>query len=160
MGDTLDYCTTESTTLTGWFAQLPPDEFCTPFDVGVSSTGSPFTNNQIDWVILSENGATLLEGGAPYTDEVCLPNGCYTLEMFYSAGYGWGSASLTITNPDGAVVGKYTTESGNNDSASFCVEAYDGPAPTVNDYIQVVFDELNITSISSAYAGFDCRTRE
>ena len=158
MGDTLDYCTTESTTLTGWFAQLPPDEFCTPFDVGVSSTGSPFTNNQIDWAILSENGATLLEGGAPYTDEVCLPNGCYTLEMFDSASNGWGNASLTITNPDGAVVGTYTLESGDNDSASFCVEDYDGPEPTVDDYIQVVSDELNITAVSDADAGFDWPT--
>ena len=158
MGDTLNYCTTESTTLTGWFAQLPPDEFCTPFDVGVSSTGSPFTNNQIDWVILSENGATLLEGGAPYTDEVCLPNGCYTLEMFDSASNGWGSASLTITNPDGTVVGTYTLESGDNDSASFCVEDYDGPEPTVDDYIQVVSDELNITAVSDADAGFDWPT--
>ena len=158
MGDTLDYCTTQATTLTGWFAQLPPDEFCTPFDVGVSSTGSPFTNNQIDWVILSENGATLLEGGAPYTDEVCLPNGCYTLEMFDSASNGWGSASLTITNPDGEVVGTYTLESGDNDSASFCVEDYDGPEPTVDDYIQVVSDELNITAVSDADAGFDWPT--
>jgi gliding motility-associated-like protein len=158
MGDTLNYCTTESTTLTGWFAQLPPDEFCTPFDVGVSSTGSPFTNNQIDWAILSENGATLLEGGAPYTDEVCLPNGCYTLEMFDSASNGWGNASLTITNPDGAVIGTYTLESGDNDSASFCVEDYDGPEPTVDDYIQVVSDELNITAVSDADAGFDWPT--
>ncbi len=39
MGDTLDFCTTQSTTLTGWFAQLPPDEFCTPLDVSVSSAG-------------------------------------------------------------------------------------------------------------------------
>ena len=158
MGDTLNYCTTESTTLTGWFAQLPPDEFCTPFDVGVSSTGSPFTNNQIDWVILSENGATLLEGGAPYTDEVCLPNGCYTLEMFDSASNGWGNASLTITNPEGTVVGTYTLESGDNDTASFCVEDYDGPEPTVDDYIQVVSDELNITAVSDADAGFDWLT--
>ncbi|MGB0249120.1 MAG: gliding motility-associated C-terminal domain-containing protein, partial [Flavobacteriales bacterium] len=158
MGDTLNYCTTESTTLTGWFAQLPPDEFCTSFDVGVSSTGSAFTNNQIDWAILSENGATLLEGGAPYTDEVCLPNGCYTLEMFDSASNGWGSASLTITNPEGTVVGTYTLESGDNDSASFCVEDYDGPEPTVDDYIQVVSDELNITAVSDADAGFDWPT--
>ena len=158
MGDTLDYCTTESTTLTGWFAQLPSDEFCTPYDIGVSSTGSAFTNNQIDWVILSENGATLLEGGAPYTDDVCLPNGCYTLEMFDSAGNGWGSASLTITTPDGAVVGTYTLESGDNGSTSFCVEDYDGPEPTVDDYIQVVSDEFNITAVSDADAGFDWPT--
>lgn len=155
MGDTLDFCTTQSTTLTGWFAQLPPDEFCTPFDVGVSSTGSAFTNNQIDWAILSENGATLLEGGAPYSDEVCLPNGCYTLEMFDSANNGWGSADLTITNAEGEAIGTYTLETGNNGSASFCIEDYDGPEPTVDDYIQVVSDDLIITAVSDVDAGFD-----
>lgn len=155
MGDTLDYCTTQSTTLTGWFAQLPPDEFCTPLDVGVSSSGSGFTNNQISWAILSENGATLLSGGAPYSEDVCLPNGCYTLEMFDSASNGWNGADLTITNADGEEVGTYTLESGDNASASFCIDDYDGPEPTAEDYIQVVSDDLDIVAVSDVDAGFD-----
>ena len=155
MGDTLDYCTTQSTTLTGWFAQLPPDEFCTPLDVGVSSSGSAFTNNQISWAILSENGATLLSGGAPYSEDVCLPNGCYTLEMFDSASNGWNGADLTITNADGEEVGTYTMESGDNASASFCIDDYDGPEPTAEDYIQVVSDDLDIVAVSDVDAGFD-----
>lgn len=155
MGDTLDYCTTQSTTLTGWFAQLPPGEFCTPMDVGVSSSGSGFTNNQISWAILSENGATLLSGGAPYAEDVCLPNGCYTLEMFDSASNGWNGANLTIANVDGEEVGTYTLESGDNASASFCIDDYDGPEPTAEDYIQVVSDELEIVAVSDVDAGFD-----
>ena len=107
---------------------------------------------------MSENGATLLEGGAPYTDEVCLPNGCYTLEMFDSCEQWLGAVSLTITNPDGEVVGTYTLNRWTMDSASFCVEDYDGPEPTVDDYIQVVSDELNITAVSDADAGFDWPT--
>ncbi len=155
MGDTLNFCTTQSTTLTGWFAQLAPDEFCTSFDIEVSSAGSVFTNNQIEWAILSENGAALLQGGAPYADAVCLPNGCYTLEMFDSANNGWGNADLSITNFDGEVVNTYTLESGGNGSVSFCIDDYNGPEPNIENYIQVVSDDLTITAISDADAGFD-----
>ena len=158
MGDELDFCTSQSTTVTGWFAQLPAGEFCTSMDVGVSSTGSGFTNNQIDWAILSENGATLLAGGAPYSEDVCLGNGCYTLEMFDSANNGWNGAELTITNADGDEVGTFSLESGSNGSASFCIEDYDGPEPTFEDYIPVVSDDVVVTAVSDVDAGFDWPT--
>jgi len=155
MGDTLDFCTTQSTTLTGWFAQLPPGEFCTVYDVAVSSAGSSSNNNQIDWAIVSVNGAVLLEGGAPFSGEVCLPNGCYTLEMFDSAGNGWGSAEFNMADADGVVVSSASLDSGSNGSESICVDGYSGPAPTVDDYVQVISDELIITAVSDADAGFD-----
>jgi len=154
IGDTLDYCTTQTTTLTGWFAQLPPDEFCTPYDVNVSSAGSITANNQIDWAIVSENGAILLADDAPFSGEVCLPNGCYTLEMYDSANNGWNTAELTITNPDGDVIGTYTLATGGEGTESFCVDDYDGPEPTEDDYIQVVSDDLVITAVSDVDAGF------
>lgn len=155
MGDTLDFCTTQSTTLTGWFAQLPPDEFCTPLDVSVSSAGSLTANNQIDWAIVSENGAVLLADDAPFSGDVCLPNGCYTLEMYDSANNGWNTAELTITNPDGDVIGTYTLADGGEGSESFCIEDYDGPEPTEDDYIQVVSDDLEVVAVSDVNAAFD-----
>lgn len=154
IGDTLDFCTSQSTTLTGWFAQLPPDEFCTAIDVSVSSGGSTSNNNQIDWAIMSENGAVLLADDAPFSGSVCLPNGCYVLEMTDSGNNGWGTAVLTMTDPDGNELGTYTLETGGSGSESFCIELYEGPDPTVDDYIQVVFDELEIVAVSDVDAGF------
>lgn len=154
IGDTLDFCTTQSTTLTGWFAQLPPDEFCTSFDVNVSSAGSVTANNQIDWAIISENGAVLLADDAPFAGDVCLPNGCYTLEMYDSGNNGWNTAELTITNPDGEVIGTFTLDNGSAGTESFCIDDYDGPAPTEDDYIQVVSDDLEIVAVSDVDAGF------
>lgn len=49
IGDSLDFCSGQSTTVTGWFSQLPVGTFCTELDVSVSSAGSGFNNNQIDW---------------------------------------------------------------------------------------------------------------
>lgn len=154
MGDTLDFCTTQSTTITGWFAQLPPNEFCTSFDVNVTSAGSATSNNQVDWAIVSENGAILLADDAPFSGDVCLPNGCYTLEMYDSANNGWNTAALTITAPDGTVIGTYTLPTGGFGEAEFCVDQYDGPEPTVDDYIQVVSDDILVTAVSDVDAGF------
>ena len=78
--------------------------------------------------------------------------------MTDTGGNGWGDAVLTITSPDGEEVGAYTLESGSSGSANFCVDQYDGPAPTADDYEQVVSDELEVIAVSDADAGFSYPT--
>ena len=158
IGDNLDFCSGQSTTVTGWFSQLPVGEFCTEFDVVVSSAGGSSNNNQIDWAIVSEAGATVLADDAPFTGSVCLQNGCYALQMFDSGGNGWGAASLTIVDPDGNEIGSYTLEDGESGTATFCIDQYDGPEPTVDDYIQVVSDDLEVIAVSDVNADFDWET--
>lgn len=154
IGDSLDFCSGQSTTVTGWFSQLPVGTFCTELDVSVSSAGSGFNNNQIDWAILSENGAALLSDGAPFSGSVCLQNGCYELQMFDTGANGWGNADLTITDPSGNEIGSFTLETGDSGTANFCIDQYDGPSPTADDYVQVVSDDLMITAVSDVDAGF------
>ena len=158
IGDTLDFCTSQTTTVTGWFSQLAPGTFCTDYDINVTTAGSYTANQQIDWAILSDNGALLFEGGGLFDGAACLSNGCFGLVMTDTGGNGWGDAVLTITSPDGEEVGAYTLESGSSGSANFCVDQYDGPAPTADDYEQVVSDELEVIAVSDADAGFSYPT--
>lgn len=154
IGDQLDFCSGQSTTVTGWFSQLPVGEFCTEFDVVVSSAGGGSNNNQIDWAIVSEAGATVLADGAPYNGSVCIQNGCYALQMFDTGGNGWGSANLTIIDPDGNEIETFTLEDGESGTATFCVDQYMGPAPMFDDYIQVVSDDLEVVAVSDVNAEF------
>ncbi len=154
IGDTLDFCTSQTTTLTGWFSQLPVGTFCEEYDINVTSSGSYSGNQQIDWSIVSENGALLFADDAPFDGSICLPNGCYGLIMTDSGNNGWADAVLTITSPDGTEVGSYTLAVGSSGSESFCVDQYNGPAPTADDYVQVVSDELEVIAVSDADAGF------
>ena len=158
IGNTLDFCSGQSTTVTGWFSQLPVGSFCTEFDVVVSSAGGSVNNNQIDWAIVSENGATMLSDDAPFTGAVCLQNGCYSVQMFDSGGNGWGAADLTITDPEGNEIGSFTLEDGESGVGTFCIDQYDGPEPLPEDYVQVVSDDLEVTAVSDVNAEFDWET--
>ncbi len=158
IGDLLDFCSAQSTTVTGWFSQLPVGEFCSELNVTVSSAGGSINNNQIEWAILSENGATVLADDAPFSGSVCLQNGCYVLQMYDSGGNGWGSSELTITDTSGNELGVYTLADGETGTETFCIELYDGPEPVLEDYIQVVSDDLFVTAVSDANAGFDWET--
>jgi len=158
IGDTLDFCSSQTTTLTGWFSQLPEGLFCEEYDINVSNSGTTSGNQQIDWSIVSENGAVLISDDAPFDGTICLPNGCYDLLMTDSGGNGWSNSVLTITSPVSGEVGSFTLENGSMGSASFCVDDYAGPAPTLGDYIQVVSDNLEVIAVSDADAGFSFPT--
>ncbi len=154
IGDTLPFCTSSSTSVTGWFSQLPAGTFCTDFAVSLPSTGSFSQNNQIDWVLLSDAGAVIMEEGAPFTSNVCLQNGCYTLMMMDSGNNGWGATELSFTSDDGTVYGPFTLESGSEGEVEFCVDTYSGPAPTEGDYVPVVSDDIEIVAVSDVDAAF------
>ncbi len=153
IGDTLPFCTSSTTTITGWFGQLPVGTFCAEFEVSLPTTGSFSQNNQIDWVLMSDAGAVLYQEGAPFSDDVCLQNGCYTLMMEDSGGDGWGT-ELTFTGSNGNVYGPFTLESGSGEEVTFCVDDYTGPEPTESDYVQITSDEIEIVAVSDVDAAF------
>ena len=154
IGDTLPFCTSNTTTVTGWFSQLPAGTFCTDFEVSLPTTGSFSQNNQIDWVLMSDAGAVIFEEGAPFSGDLCLQNGCYELLMMDSGNNGWGDTELTFTSPDGAVYGPFTLAAGSEEAVAFCVDDYAGPDPTADDYVQVTSDEVEIVAVSDVDAAF------
>jgi gliding motility-associated-like protein len=153
MGPTLDFCTTQATTLTAWLGQLPAGTFCQSYPVSVSGGGTAAQNAQIGWSILSSNGVSVASGSAPFNGNVCLPNGCYTLQMSDTGNNGWGTAQWSLTTSTG-VLGPFTLPAGSSGSANFCVTGYTGPAPGPDDYVQVASDAINITAVSDADASF------
>lgn len=44
---------------------------------------------EVTWQLINADGVEVAAGGAPYEEDICLPDGCYTLLMFDSAGDGW-----------------------------------------------------------------------
>lgn len=154
IGDTLPFCTSSSTTVTGWFSQLPEGTFCTDFDVALPTAGSFSLNNQIDWTLTTDAGAVLMQEGAPFAGSLCLQNGCYTLSMADSGNNGWGETALTFTGPSGNAYGPFTLDSGGFGEVSFCVDDYAGPDPTADDYVQITSDEIAITAVSDVDAAF------
>ena len=154
LGDTLGFCTSQTTTITGWFSQLVPGTFCETYTVDVTSSGSWAGNNQIEWSIASEGGSVFFTDDAPFSGDVCLQNGCYELIMMDSGNNGWDEAEWTLTASDGTVIGPYTLASGGAGSESFCVDGYTGPDPEMEDYVQVVSDDLQIIAVSDVDAEF------
>lgn len=153
-GPDLDFCTSQSTTVTAEFGILPPGEFCAEYDLSVTSAGSWGANNQISWTLYSENGFPIVSESAPFSDSFCLPNGCYTLEMNDAGDNGWGSANWTLTLPDGTQVGPFTIEGGEG-TETFCLTSYDGDLPLYEDYDIVASDDLEVIAVSDANADFE-----
>jgi len=153
-GPTLDICASQTTTLTGALGVLPAGSFCGNHSISVTTGGSTTNNAQISWSIVSTAGVTYASGTAPYTGNVCLPNGCYTVNMTDSGNNGWGSANLTVTPTGGTAFGPFTLASGGSGTASFCATAYTGPAPTLDDYVEVATDEVSFVAVSDADASF------
>ncbi len=59
---------------------------CTWYTVTVTDSDS---SDEVTWQLIDDNGVQWLNGGAPYDEDVCLPDGCYTLVMYDLAGNGW-----------------------------------------------------------------------
>ena len=78
--------------------------------------------------------------------------------MFDSASNGWGSASLTITNPDGEVVGTYTLESGTMTRPHFASKITTVQSQRLMITSKSFPMSSNITAVSDADAGFDWPT--
>jgi hypothetical protein len=59
---------------------------CTDYNISVNNGPG---SGQISWQLFNSAGDLVLAGGAPYNQDVCLDDDCYTLYMYDSNGDGW-----------------------------------------------------------------------
>jgi gliding motility-associated-like protein len=122
---------------------------CAFYSINVGSGTFP---GEVSWNLLL-NGVNVLNGGAPYANSVCLPNGCYTLQMLDSFGDGWNGSTFTISY-QGTNIATASLPSGSSGSANFCVDEFipdDEEDPEViiegdiiaTVYIDVLLDDLD-----------------
>ena len=52
------------------------------------------TSDEITWQLIDDDGVLLMNSGAPLEQDICLPDGCYTLVMFDLAVNGWKNGGL------------------------------------------------------------------
>ena len=62
----------------------------------VECDGGSF-QSEVSWYLTNANGDTVLNGGAPFSLNTCLDDGCYTLLMVDSWGDGWNGNTFSIT---------------------------------------------------------------
>ena len=58
--------------------------------------------------IVDESGVEVAEGGAPFNDLLCLPEGTYTINGYDSYGDGWNGNVLTIFDSEGYLAVEFT----------------------------------------------------
>lgn len=93
------------------------------------TAGGGFWDAEISWTVTDGTGAQVAGGPAnsPGGVEVCLPDGCYTVNYIDSFGDGWNGATFTVVN-DGNTVFTGTLGGGFGGSQQFCTE-YVPPEP-------------------------------
>ena len=76
---------------------------------------------EVGWT-LSSDTVVYATGGAPYASDICLPDGCYTVDMTDSFGDGWNGSTFEATS-GGVVIGSGGLTSGSAGSFTFAVGA-------------------------------------
>lgn len=59
---------------------------CTWYTITVNNSPTAF---EVSWTLVDQFGVVWASGGAPWDEDICLPDGCYTLMMYDSGGDGW-----------------------------------------------------------------------
>ena len=96
--------------------------------VSIIVDGGSF-QGEVSWEIVDQDQTIILSGGSPYSSDAgCLPDGCFTLNMYDSFGDGWNGDVLTITGE------------GVSDNASFTI-------PVGGDFASAVFGINNDTCV-------------
>lgn len=147
-GATIEVCPEEPGT---YFAALNYDlcssggsfgDGCAEYSVNVTSGTFP---SEVSWNITGD-GTVFLSGGAPFNGTVCLPNGCYTLNMFDSFGDGWNGADFSISF-EGTTIATATLPTGSAGTANFCVDEFvpdddeePEPDPVIEGFIVAQID--------------------
>ena len=62
---------------------------CTMYTIDVVLDGACPQASEITWILVGSDGTLWYSGGAPFTQVVCLPEDCYTLQMLDTGGDGW-----------------------------------------------------------------------
>jgi hypothetical protein len=81
--------------------------------------------SEISWNIIDASGADVASGSGDYGNnglaiqEICLEDGCYTLDMYDSFGDGWNGGYIFITTTDSLVYLEATIEQGSYNSIQF-----------------------------------------
>lgn len=69
-----------------FFAPLLVHAQCTWYTITVNDSPTAW---EVSWSLIDQNGVVWTSGSAPWDEDICLPDGCYTLMMFDSGGDGW-----------------------------------------------------------------------
>jgi hypothetical protein len=96
--------------------------------------------SEVGWT-LSLDTTIVASGGAPYAADLCLPDGCYTVDMVDSYGDGWNGSTFDV---DGVALGGLT--SGSAGSFTFAVGTGDCAVfgctdPTASNYDATATDD-------------------
>ncbi|MFM9984282.1 MAG: T9SS type A sorting domain-containing protein [Flavobacteriales bacterium] len=62
---------------------------CQNYTVFINIEPGCSTFNEITWQLLGSDGTLWLSGSAPFSQVICLPDDCYTLNMLDTGGDGW-----------------------------------------------------------------------
>ncbi len=96
-------------------------------------TATEAWGEEVNWLLYDADGNILYQGGnyvsnSVVTENICLPDGCYTLELYDSFGDGWNGGVITVLSNNETLV--FTTlEDGSFDSVNFGVNADCGDNP-------------------------------
>jgi hypothetical protein len=127
--------------------------------VSVSVGGGSWLS-EVGWT-LSLDTTIVASGGAPYAADLCLPDGCYTVDMVDSYGDGWNGSTFDV---DGVALGGLTSGSagsftfavGTGDCAVFgCTDptASNYDATATDDDGSCCFDNFTVITTGMDYVG-------
>ena len=110
--------------------------------------------SEVSWDLLDASGAIILSGGAPFSLDTCLDDGCYTLDMFDTFGDGWNGNTFTITEISSGASVSATLATGSTGNASLSSAAlgcylYGCTDPTATNYDPVSYTHLTLPTICS-----------
>jgi Secretion system C-terminal sorting domain len=69
---------------------------CTNYHIHVTGTAGSNAANQVSWSLVNSLGQTVISGGAPFNQNICLDDDCYTLYMWDTGNNGWGAIDWFI----------------------------------------------------------------
>jgi hypothetical protein len=81
--------------------------YCTDNWVTITAGGGTW-DAEITWELLASDGSGIVASGAAGTQNACLVDDCYTVNMFDSFGDGWNGATITLTDAAGTEFGSGT----------------------------------------------------
>ncbi len=121
--------TSGGTTGTASCAAPPP---CTQNNVNLNISAGTYPG-EVSWTLVNAGGTTVASGGAPYNQNLCLPTGCYTLNMNDSWGDGWNGSNYTFTL-SGSTIATGTLANGTSGTAQIGIgTSCNVPTPPAND---------------------------
>jgi len=119
--DTISGCTDPLAANTTPYANVDDGScvYCTGTWANVTNGGGSW-QGEVSWELLASDGTTVAAGGAPYVNDICLPDDCYTLIMNDSYGDGWNGNMFEVYD-GGTLVTSQTLAAGLTDTVEFSV---------------------------------------